>query len=204
MLSLTTSPGSFSDAEPAVPEGTAAVVVMEVILGVLTDLLRHLRSFPWRRAFSNPGPVETGDPSSSDVRKTSSPGLDFDPRPVRDSAESAAFRPVAELSSLWRSQLTGDDIPARWPGSPCPVSVSPDGLSALPTPDRFQSVHHPKASTSDGKRIINPSLSPPTRQSFGRPQPQSPAEGHFTGIRLKRRKPQSPPPPWRAPFSAAA
>lgn len=204
MPPLSTPPESFADTEPAVPEGAASGVLMGMILGAMIDLLRHLRSFPWRRAFSNPGPVATGEASFPDVRKTSSPGLDFYPRPVRDSAESASFRPVAEHSSLRRSPWMGDGIPVRRPGSPCSVPVSPDGLSDLPTPVRSPAVQQPKASTSDGKRIINPSLSPPTRQSFRRPQPQSPAEGLFTGIRLKRRKPQSAPPPWRASFSAAA
>lgn len=195
---------SFSpEAQPADSKGSALVDVTAAFLGAFFDLLRQSRRLLWRRSFSNTGPVSAGTPPTASDRKTSNPGSTTDADPVRLCAESASFRPFAELPSFRRVHLI--DIGFSAPGlkTPSTLPVSPDGLSALPTPVCHSADHQPKASTFDGKRILSPCLSPPARQSFGRPQPQSSAKEFYPGILLWRKPQSSASSRWTA-YSAAA
>lgn len=135
---------------------------------VIDDLSQRLRSL-----FSNAGSDPAGESPSA---TTSSPyptgGPSKAPR-VRFTAESVSSRLTAEGALPWmpvpihESAMVATTLRA-------PSSIGPaNGCSAsTPHPVRLPADHHPKSSTIDGKPILRSSQSPPSRQSFGRPQPQ--------------------------------
>ncbi len=134
-----------------------------------------------RNPLSNAGPVPAADaPPRADVPSPN-------PNGERSTAPRIRLLEAPTPTLLAEDAVAGGSAPIPWTR---PVA----GL-------------HPKSSTIDGKPIPKPSLSPPSRQSSGRPQPQSPRKAIPTGRRkrLRRTAPQPQSQRWqRGPLPAAA
>jgi hypothetical protein len=152
----------LSDAEPPCPFWRG-----DLRRGI-EDLSQCLRSL-----FSNAGSDPAGEsPSATPSRPNPTGGPSGAPR-VRFTEVSVSPRLVEEVA------LPRMPVPIHECASVATTlfAISPIGraygCSASTThPVRLPAGHHPKSSTIDGKPILRSSQSPPSRQSFGRPQPQ--------------------------------
>jgi hypothetical protein len=146
---------------------------------VIDDLSQRLRSL-----FSNVGSDPAGEsPSATTSSPNPTGGPSQAPR-VRFTAESVPSRLAAEGALPWmpvpihESATVATTLPA-----PSPIGPANGCSASTPHPVRLPADHHPKSSTIDGKPILRSSQSPPSRQSFGRSQPQPQPPGILLHLR---------------------
>lgn len=152
----------LADAKPPRPLWRDALRV------VIDDLSQRLRSL-----FSNAGSDPAGESPSATTSSPNPTGGPSQPLRVRFTAESAPSRLAAESALPWMPIPIHDSATvATTFRAPSLIGAALGGSASTPHPVRLQADHHPKSSTIDGKPILRSSQSPPSRQSFGRPQPQ--------------------------------